>query len=146
MTFGGLQTVLRETGVEQRTSRDIAEQDWPDGELNPDSCGRCGAPAQETPQNRDFIRIHGTSTSCRHRLTHHHSMGMPTSMEQLDVRQPTVELETTPFLPVLEPVSKPTQPSETTEPRAKQPRIGERVYPSRLRMPIPSTPLSQQHR
>ena len=37
-------------------------------------------------------------------------------MEQLDVRQSTVELETTPFLPVLEPVSKPTQTSETTEP------------------------------
>ena len=47
------------------------------------------------------------------------------------------------FLPVLEPMSKPTQLSETTEPRAKQPRIGERVYPSPLPMPIPSTPLSQ---
>ena len=68
--------------------------------------------------------------------------GLPTSMEQLDVRHPTVELETTPFLPVLEPVSKPTQLSETTEPRAKQPRIGERVYPSPLPLPIPSTPLS----
>ena len=64
-------------------------------------------------------------------------------MEQMDVRQPTVELETTPFLPVLEPVSKPTQHSETTEPRAKLRRIGERVYPSPLPMPIPSTPLSQ---
>ena len=69
--------------------------------------------------------------------------GLPTSMEQLDVRQPKVELETTPFLPVLEPMSKPTQLSETTEPREKQPRIGERVYPSPLPMPIPSTPLSQ---
>ena len=57
--------------------------------------------------------------------------------------QPTVELETNLFLPALEPVSKPTQLSETTEPRAKQPRIGERVYPSPLPMPIPSTPLSQ---
>ena len=69
--------------------------------------------------------------------------GLSTSMEQLDVRQPTVVLETTLFLPVLEPVSKPTQLSETTEPRAKQPRIGERVYPSPLPMPIPSTPHSQ---
>ena len=41
-----------------------------------------------------------------------------------------MQLETAPFLPVLEPVSKPTQLSETTEPRAKQPRIAERVYPS----------------
>ena len=40
-------------------------------------------------------------------------------------------------------MSEPTQLSETTEPRAKQPRIGERVYPSPLLMPIPSTPLSQ---
>ena len=44
---------------------------------------------------------------------------------------------------MLEPVSRPTQSSETTELRAKQPRIGERVYPSPLPMPIPSTPLSQ---
>ena len=64
-------------------------------------------------------------------------------MEQLDVRQPTVELETTPLMPVLEQVSKPTQPSETAGPCAKQPRIGERVYPSPLPMPIPPTPLSQ---
>ena len=40
-------------------------------------------------------------------------------------------------------MSKPTQLSESTEPRAKQPRIGERVYPSPLPMPIPSTPHSQ---
>ena len=33
--------------------------------------------------------------------------------------------------------------SEIAEPRAKQPRIGERVYPSPLPMPIPSTPHSQ---
>ena len=44
---------------------------------------------------------------------------------------------------VLEPVSKPTQLSEATEPRAKQPHIGERMYPSLLPMPIPSTPHSQ---
>ena len=50
----------------------------------------------------------------------------------------------TPFLPVLEPVSRPTQSSETTEPRAKQPRLGEGVYPSPLPMPSPSTPLSQR--
>ena len=48
-----------------------------------------------------------------------------------------MELKTTPFVPVLEPVSRPIQSSETTEPRAKQPRLGERVYPS-------STPLSQR--
>ena len=69
---------------------------------------------------------------------------LPTLIEQLEVRQPTVELETTPFVPLLEPVSKPTQSSETTEPRAKQPRLGERLYPSPLPMPIPSTPLSQR--
>ena len=69
---------------------------------------------------------------------------LPTSIEQLEVRQPTVELETTPFVPVLEPVSRPTQSSETTEPRAKQTRLGERVSPSPLPMPIPSTPLSQR--
>ena len=57
--------------------------------------------------------------------------------------QPTVELETTPILPLLEPVSKSTQHSETAEPRAKEPRIGEQVYPSLLPMPITSTPLSQ---
>ena len=55
-----------------------------------------------------------------------------------------MELETTPFVPVLEPVSKSTQHSETTEPLAKQPRLGERVYPSPLPMPIPSTPLPQR--
>ena len=69
---------------------------------------------------------------------------LPTSIEQLEVRQPTVELETTPFVPVLEPVSRPTQSSETTETRAKQPRLGERVYQSPLPMPIPSTPLSHR--
>ena len=57
--------------------------------------------------------------------------------------QPTVELETASFFLRENPVSKPTQLSETTEPRAKQPRIGERVYPSPLPMPIPSTPHSQ---
>ena len=40
-------------------------------------------------------------------------------------------------------MSNPTQLNETTEPRAKQPRIGERVYPSPLPMPIPFTPHSQ---
>ena len=37
----------------------------------------------------------------------------------------------------------PTQLNETTEPHGKQPRIGERVYPSPLQMPIPSTAHSQ---
>ena len=54
-----------------------------------------------------------------------------------------MELETASFFPALGPVSKPIQLSETTEPRAKQPRIGEIVYPSPLPMPIPSTPRSQ---
>ena len=68
------------------------------------------------------------------------------SVEQTPVdapSQPTVELETASFFSALEPVSNPTQLNETTEPRAKQPRIGERVYPSPLPMPIPSTQKSQ---
>ena len=69
---------------------------------------------------------------------------LPTSMEQLEVRQPTVELETTPMCQCQKPVSRPTESCETTEPRAKQPRLGERVYPTPLPMPIPSTPLSQR--
>ena len=55
-----------------------------------------------------------------------------------------MELETTPFVPVLEPVSRPTQSSETTELRAKQPRLGERVYPTPLPMQILSTPRTQR--
>ena len=47
-------------------------------------------------------------------------------MEQLDVRQPAVELETTLFFQC-----------------RNQPRVGERLCPSPLPMPIPSTPLSQ---
>ena len=77
------------------------------------------------------------------------SFELPTSVEQLEVRQPTVELETIPSVPVPEhlqmrPVSGPPQSSETTEPRAEQPRLGERVYPTQLPLSILPTPLSRR--
>ena len=57
--------------------------------------------------------------------------------------QPTVEFYTASFFPASASMSNPTPLNETTEPRGKQPRIGERVYPSPLPMPIPSTSHSQ---
>ena len=44
----------------------------------------------------------------------------------------------------MRPVSGPPQSSETVEPRAKQPRLGTRVYPTPLPMPILPTPLSRR--
>ena len=116
--------VSRETGS-AKNFEDITEQDWPDGDLNPTAEGV--EPSQETPENqlpsdrRRLVRktppsgVDGTRPDPRNEhvvqtpadAPSQHEL--PTSMEQLDVRQPTVELETTPFLPVLETVSKPTR-------------------------------------
>ena len=132
--------VLRETSS-AKNFQDITEQDWPDGDLNTTAGG--AESSQEIPENqplpdrRRLVRktppskVDGTLpdprdghvTQAPADSTSQHEL--PTSVEQLEVRQPTVELETTPFVPVLEPVSRPTESSETTEPRAKQPRIGD---------------------
>ena len=134
--------VLRESGS-AKNFEDITEQDWPDGDLN--STAEDMEPNQETsesqlPSRRLVRKIPPSEVDEKHSDSQIEHVGQ-TPVDAPS--QPTVQLETTPFLPVLEPVSKPTQLSETTEPRAKQPRIGERVYPSPLPMPIPSTPHSQ---
>ena len=134
--------VLRESGS-AKNFEDITEQDWPDGDLN--STAEDMEPNQETSENqlpsrRLMRKTPPSGVEEKHpdpRIEHVRQTPVDAPL------QPTVELETRPFLPASEPVSKPTQLSETTEPRAKQPRIGERVYPSPLPMPIPSTPLSQ---
>ena len=134
--------VLRESGS-AKNFEDITEQDWPDGDLN--STAEDMEPNQETSESQLPSRrlLRKTPPS---EVDEKHSDSQIEHVGQTPVdapSQPTVQLEPTPFLPVLEPVSKPTQLSETTEPRAKQPRIGERVCPSPLPMPIPSTPHSQ---
>ena len=104
--------VLRETGS-AKNFEDITEQDWPDGDLNPTAEGV--EPSQETrnsqlPSDRRRLvrktlpsRVDGTHPDPRNEhfvqtpadAPSQHEL--PTSMEQLDVRQPTVELETTTF-------------------------------------------------
>ena len=109
---------LRRTADVLRESRsaknfeDITEQDWPDGDSNPTAEDM--EPNQESPENqlpsdrRRLVRktppsgvnethpdprnAHVGQTPVDAPLQH----GLSTSMEQLDVRQPTVELETTP--------------------------------------------------
>ena len=121
--------VLRES-CSAKNFEDITEQDWPDGDLN--STAEDMEPNQETsksqlPSRRPMRKTPPSGVDEKHpgsQIEH---------VEQTPVdapSQPTVELETTSFFPAFGPVSKPTQLSETTEPRAKQPRIGERVYPS----------------
>ena len=133
--------VLRESGS-AKNFEDITEQDWPDGDLN--STAGDMETNQETSESQLPSRWLARKTPSE--IGEKHSGSQIEHVEQTPVDAPsqsTVQLETAPFSPVLEPVSKPTQLSEIAEPRAKQPRIGERVYPSPLPMPIPSTPLSQ---
>ena len=134
-----------ETGS-AKSFEDITEQDWPDGDLNPtaegverpakkhrkinflhvDSCGRLLHPGVDE-KHPDPRNDHVVQTLADVSITASSGIGNNVFF----------------FLPVLEPVSKSTQHIETTEPRAKQPRIEERVYPSPLPMPIPCIPLSQ---
>ena len=135
--------VFRELSVRQRTSRtsrsrigltETLKKTTVDGmELN-----------QETPENLPSRRLVRKTPPPEVDEKHPDPQNEHVVQTPADApSQPTVDLETTPFLPVLEPVSTLTQHSKTAEPRAKQPRIGERVYPSPLPMPIPSTPLTQ---
>ena len=134
--------ILRESGS-AKNFEDIMEQDWPDGDLN--STAGDMEPNQETSKSQlPSCRLMRKSPPSG--VDEKHPDSQIEHVEQTPVEapsQPTVELETASFFPALEPVSNPTQLNETTEPRAKQPRIGERVYPSPLPMPIPSTPHSQ---
>ena len=132
--------VLRASGS-AKNYEDITEQDWPHGDLNPTAEGM--ELNQETPENQlpsgRFVRktppleVHEKHPDPRKERVGQTSVDaplqheLPKSMEKLDVRQPTVELKKAPCLPVLEPISNPTKLSEATEPRAKQPRIGERL-------------------
>ena len=131
--------VLHETGS-TKNFEDITEQDWPDGDLFTTAEGT--EASQEIPENqppsdsRRLVRktpppgVDGSHPDPRDKhvtqapaeSTPQHEL--PTSVEQLEVRQLTVELETIPFVPVPEPVSGPPQSSVKTEPRAKQPRLG----------------------
>ena len=140
--FGVPQIVLRDSGS-AKNFEDITEQDWPDGDLN--STAGDMEPNQETsesqlPSRRLMRKTPPSGVDEKHPDSQIQHVGQ-TPVDAPS--QPSVELETTYFFPALGPVSKPTQLSETTEPRAKQPRIGERVDPSPLPMPIPSTPHSQ---
>ena len=130
--------VLRES-ASAKNFEDITEQEWPDGDFN--STVGDMEPNQETSKSqlpsRGLVR-----KTPPPEVDEKHSDSQIEHVGQTPVdapSQPTVQLETAPFLPVLEPVSNPTQLNETTKPRPKQQRIGERMHPSPLPMPIPST-------
>ena len=117
--------ILRESGS-AKNFEDITEQDWPDGDFNSTAGDiECN---QETSKSqlpsRQLMRKTPLSG-----VDEKHPDSLIEHVEQTPVgapSQPTVDLETASFFPASGPVSKPTQLSETTEPRAKQPRIGER--------------------
>ena len=108
--------VLRETGS-AKNFEDITEQDWPDSDLN--TTAENAEASQEIPENQPLsdrrplarktppAKIDETHPDPRDEhvmqapadATPQHEL--PTSIGQLEVRQPTVEVETTPFVPVL---------------------------------------------
>ena len=113
--------------VRQRISKTSRNKDWPDGDLN--STAGDMEPNQETsesqlPSRRLMRKTPPSGVDEKHPDSQIEHVGQ-TPVDAPS--QPTVELETASFFPALGPVSKPTQLSETAEPRAKQPRIGESV-------------------
>ena len=136
--------VLRESGSAQNFE-DITEQDWPDGDLNPTAEGmelNQKTPDNQLPSRRLVRKTPPSEVDEKHPDPRKEHVGADVGGET-GCQTANSGIRNSAFLPVLETISNPTQLSEATEPRAKQPRIGERVYPSPLPMPIPSTPLSQ---
>ena len=147
--------------VRQRTSRTSRSRIWPDGDLNTaaevwkpvkryrkinffqtdaDSCGRL-----LHQESTGRIQIYRTRKSRRRVLTPHHKMSSRHRQRswKSDSRQwkwrrcPLSQRQNT----FRRGQCRNRQSSETTEPRTRQPRLGERVYPTPLPMPPLTTSL-----
>ena len=131
--------ILCESGS-AKNFEDITEQDWPDGDLKStvgDMEHDQESSTSQLPSRRLIRKTPPSGVNERHSVSQF-EQAEQTSAD--DPTQQTVKFETTSSLPALEPMPDPIQLREVTEPRAKQQRIGERVYPSPLPMPITSTP------
>ena len=120
--------VLRESGS-AKNFEDITEQDWPDGDLG--FTGDSAESSQETPPPK----VDATPSDSREKNVTQHE-------DSSEVRHvPPMKMETGPCEPTWENRQTRLAPesSETVEPRSKQSRLGERVYPLLPNLPSQHT-------